>query len=143
VAAKAALLLQQTNPGIQIAGTFSPPFRPLTTEEKDEIVLRINAARPDVVWVCLGCPKQEAWIDEFREKLDVPVLLAVGLAVDILAGTKTRAPKALRVLGLEWLYRLCQEPRRLWRRYLVYNSIFLYRLLSEELQLAGRSNTKV
>jgi N-acetylglucosaminyldiphosphoundecaprenol N-acetyl-beta-D-mannosaminyltransferase len=134
VAAKAAAILQQRHPGVEIAGVCSPPFRALSAEEKLEIVRTINAARPDVVWVCLGCPKQEAWIDEFRSQLDVPVLLAVGLAVDILAGSKGRAPFLMRVLGLEWFFRLCQEPRRLWRRYLVYNSIFLYRLLHEVFQ---------
>jgi N-acetylglucosaminyldiphosphoundecaprenol N-acetyl-beta-D-mannosaminyltransferase len=139
VAEKAAIMLQRKSPGAQIAGVYSPPFRPLTAEEKEEIVRTINASRPDVLWVCLGCPKQEIWIDEFKDRLDVPVLLAVGLAVDILAGTKGRAPFVMRTLGLEWLYRLCQEPRRLWRRYLVYNSIFLYRLLTEWLQPAGRS----
>ncbi len=142
VAAKAAAILQQTIPGVQIAGVYSPPFRALSTDEKDEIVHTINESHPDVLWVCLGCPKQEAWIDEFRGRLDVPVLLAVGLAVDIVAGTRDRAPSIFRNLGLEWFYRLCREPRRLWRRYLVYNSIFVYRLLAEKLQPAGRSGTK-
>jgi N-acetylglucosaminyldiphosphoundecaprenol N-acetyl-beta-D-mannosaminyltransferase len=131
VVERAAAELQRRFPGARIAGTCSPPFRALSAEEKDNIVRGINAARPDVVWVCLGCPKQELWIDEVRDQLNVPVLLAVGLAVDILAGAKGRAPAALRVLGLEWFYRLCQEPRRLWRRYLVCNCIFLYRLLAE------------
>lgn len=142
VAARAAVMLQQRVPGIQIAGVYSPPFRPLTGGEKEEMIRTINESRPDVLWVCLGCPKQEAWIDEFRSRLDVPVLLAVGLAIDILAGTRDRAPSLLRYLGLEWFYRLCQEPRRLWRRYLVYNSIFVYHLLTEKLQPAGRSGTK-
>jgi N-acetylglucosaminyldiphosphoundecaprenol N-acetyl-beta-D-mannosaminyltransferase len=142
VAAKAAALLQHKYPGVQIAGVYSPPFRALSAEEKEEVVRTINDARPDVLWVCLGCPKQEAWIDEFKAKLDVPVLLAVGLAIDILAGTRDRAPSILRAVGLEWFYRLCQEPRRLWRRYLIYNSIFVYRLLAEKLQPAGRSGTK-
>ncbi|MGA7342877.1 MAG: WecB/TagA/CpsF family glycosyltransferase [Terracidiphilus sp.] len=141
IAATAASRLKRKCPGVQIAGVYSPPFRPLNPAEKDEIVRAINAARPDVLWVCLGCPKQEAWIDEFKDKLDVPVLLAVGLALDILAGAKGRAPSFMRNFGLEWLYRLFQEPRRLWRRYLVYNSIFLYRLLTEKLQPAGRSDS--
>jgi N-acetylglucosaminyldiphosphoundecaprenol N-acetyl-beta-D-mannosaminyltransferase len=139
VAAKAADELKRTHPDIQIAGSYSPPFRALTAEEKDEIVRAINAAKPDVVWVCLGCPKQESWIEEVREKLDVPVLLAVGLAVDILAGSKNRAPLRLRSLGLEWFYRLCQEPRRLWRRYLIYNSIFVYHVLAEMLSAPRRA----
>jgi N-acetylglucosaminyldiphosphoundecaprenol N-acetyl-beta-D-mannosaminyltransferase len=134
IAEKAAAELQRMHPGVEIAGAFSPPFRALTADEKDQIACTINAARPDVVWVSLGCPKQELWIDEFRSRLDAPVLLAVGLAVDIAAGAKGRAPAPLRTLGLEWLFRLCQEPRRLWRRYLVYNSIFLYHLLAEMLE---------
>lgn len=142
VAAKATAMLQQKIPGIQIAGVYSPPFRPLTADEKEEVIRTINDSKPDVLWVCLGCPKQEAWIDEFKGRLDVPVLLAVGLAIDILAGTRERAPSILRNLGLEWLYRFCQEPRRLWRRYLIYNGIFVYRLLAEKLQPAGRSGTK-
>ena len=142
VAARAAAALERRFPGVQIAGVCSPPFRPLTGYEKEEVVRTINAARPDLLWVCLGCPKQEFWIDEFRERLDVPVLLAVGLAVDILAGAKARAPSLMRTLGLEWLYRLCQEPRRLWRRYLVGNSIFLYRLLTESWQPAAHSDGK-
>jgi N-acetylglucosaminyldiphosphoundecaprenol N-acetyl-beta-D-mannosaminyltransferase len=142
VAAKAAAILKKRNPGLQIAGIYSPPFRSLTVEEKDQVVVAINASRPDVLWVCLGCPKQEMWIDEFRHKLDVPVLLAVGQALDILAGVKDRAPSILRNMGLEWLYRLCQEPRRLWRRYLVYNSIFLYRLVAERLQPLGRPDSR-
>jgi N-acetylglucosaminyldiphosphoundecaprenol N-acetyl-beta-D-mannosaminyltransferase len=139
VAGKAADELKRAHPAIEIAGVISPPFRALTPEEKDEIVRAINAAKPDVVWVCLGCPKQETWIEEFRGKLDVPVLLAVGLAVDILAGAKDRAPARLRTMGLEWFYRLCQEPRRLWRRYLIDNSIFLYYMLAEMLSTPHRA----
>jgi N-acetylglucosaminyldiphosphoundecaprenol N-acetyl-beta-D-mannosaminyltransferase len=142
VAVKAAAMLQKKIPGLEIAGVYSPPFRPLTAEEKEEIVQTINGSRPDVVWVCLGCPKQEAWIDEFKGRLDVPVLLAVGLAIDILAGTRARAPQFMRDLGLEWFYRLCREPRRLWRRYVIYNGIFVYRVLAEELHLSARSGSK-
>lgn len=142
VAAKAATMLQKRIPGLQIAGVYSPPFRPLTLEEMEQIIETINESRPDVLWVSLGCPKQEAWIDEFKGRLDVPVLLAVGLAIDILAGTKDRAPEIMRTLGLEWFYRFCREPRRLWRRYLIYNGIFVYRLLAETLLPAGRSGTK-
>lgn len=142
VAERAAVRLKEKFPGIEIAGVYSPPFRPLSVQEKEEIVQTINESKPDVLWVCLGCPKQEAWIDEFKGRLDVPVLLAVGLAIDILAGTRYRAPEIMRNLGLEWFYRLCQEPRRLWRRYLIYNGIFVYHLVAEKLLPAGRSGTK-
>ncbi|MGH9600165.1 MAG: WecB/TagA/CpsF family glycosyltransferase [Terracidiphilus sp.] len=131
VAAKAAANLQKKFPGMQIAGVYSPPFRKLSAEEEEEVVQMINAARPHVLWVSLGCPKQELWVDRFRYRVDVPVLLAVGLAVDIAAGAKKRAPYFMRISGLEWLYRLCQEPRRLWRRYVIYNSIFVYHVLRE------------
>lgn len=143
VAAKAAEELQRKNPGMRIAGYYSPPFRPLTQDEDEEVVRFINAAKPDVVWVGLGCPKQEIWIGEHRNRLKVPVLLAVGLAIDILAGTKRRAPRLLRTFGLEWLYRLHQEPQRLWRRYIVSNSIFLFKLLLETLQPPKRTETEV
>jgi N-acetylglucosaminyldiphosphoundecaprenol N-acetyl-beta-D-mannosaminyltransferase len=133
VAAKAVEELQRVIPDLQVAGFYSPPFRPLTAEEDQQIVDSINASNCDLVWVCLGCPKQEIWITTHRYRLNVPVLLAVGLALDVAAGTKSRAPLLMRNAGLEWLFRLCQEPRRLWKRYLIYNSIFLYRLLADSL----------
>jgi N-acetylglucosaminyldiphosphoundecaprenol N-acetyl-beta-D-mannosaminyltransferase len=146
VAEKAAEKLQRRYPGMCIAGVYSPPFRALTTDEDAEVVRSINAAQPDVVWVCLGCPTQEIWIHEHRDKLNVPVLLAVGQALDIVAGTKSRAPRIMRIAGLEWAFRLYQEPRRLWKRYMVGNSIFLIRLLLETRletrQPSRRSETK-
>ena len=131
VAARAADALREKIPLLQVAGVYTPPYRPLTPEEDAEVVRMINSAKPDVVWVCLGCPKQEIWISDHRDKLDAPVLLAVGQAVDIAAGTKKRAPRVFCAAGLEWFYRLCQEPGRLWKRYLIYNSIFIYHLLTE------------
>jgi len=142
VAAKAAESLREQYAGVKIAGVYSPPFRCLTAVEKEKVVTAINAARPDVLWVCLGCPKQELWIEEFRDQLNVPVLLAVGLAVDIAAGTRSRAPVAMRHLGLEWLYRLCQEPRRLWRRYVIYGAIFAYRVVAHRLAMVGHSDAE-
>lgn len=116
-------------PRLKVAGYCSPPFRALTPDEDAAIVEEINRTNADVVWVCLGCPKQEIWIHEHRDRLQASVLLAVGLAFDILAGTKSRAPAALRRVGLEWLYRLAQEPVRLTSRYVQSNSAFLYALL--------------
>ena len=118
--------LQRSCPGIQIAGFDSPPFRPLTREEDEEAIRRINDARPDVLWVGLGCPKQERWIHDHRERLAVPAIIAIGQAFDLLSGKKRRAPAWMSENGLEWLFRLLQDPRRLWRRYLVYNTKFLY-----------------
>ncbi len=113
-------------PQMVVAGTHSPPFRPLTPQEDEGVVEAINRAHPDVLWVGLGTPKQEIWIDAHRNRLRVPVIVAVGAAFDINAGTKRQAPCWMREHGLEWSFRLVQEPRRLWRRYLVYGTKFVF-----------------
>lgn len=115
-------------PDIKIAGLYSPPFRPLTVAEEAAVVKMINDAAPDLVWVGLGCPKQEKWMQEFRNHLKTAVLLGVGQAFDIHAGTLRQAPRWAREHGFEWLFRLCLEPRRLWRRYLIYNTGFVFAL---------------
>lgn len=112
--------LRERFPALLVAGTCSPPFRPLTPEESEQTCAEINAARPDLVWVGLSTPKQERWMAEHRDRLDAPVLLGVGAAFDIHAGLLPQAPPWMQRSGLEWLYRLSREPRRLWRRYL-YN----------------------
>lgn len=112
--------------GIQIAGTYSPPFRPLTREEDQEIVAMIEAARPDVLWIGLSTPKQERWMFEHRDKLMVPAVLGVGAAFDLNTGRLNQAPRWMRENGLEWFFRLWTEPRRLWRRYLVNGSVFAW-----------------
>ena len=109
---------------VRTVGTYTPPFRPLTGEEEAEVRGRIRAAAPDVVWVGLSTPKQERWMFDHRERLGVPVLAGVGAAFDFLAGTARQAPPWMRENGLEWLFRLVNEPRRLWRRYLVLGSSF-------------------
>jgi N-acetylglucosaminyldiphosphoundecaprenol N-acetyl-beta-D-mannosaminyltransferase len=124
-----AASLQSQFPGAAIAGFYSPPYRPLTSEEDDAIVKRINSAAPDVLWVGLGCPKQERWMEEHREKIRVPVMLGVGQAFAIHAGFLPQAPRWIRDSGLEWLFRLFREPRRLWRRYLFYNTRFVLALI--------------
>jgi N-acetylglucosaminyldiphosphoundecaprenol N-acetyl-beta-D-mannosaminyltransferase len=121
-ALRARLLL--AFPRLQIAGAYSPPFRPLTTAEDEEIVMRINASGAQVVFVSLGCPKQELWMAEHRGRVDA-VMVGVGAAFDYHAGTLKRAPLWMQQRGLEWLYRLCAEPRRLWKRYFVTNSLFV------------------
>ena len=118
--------LSKRIPGMNVAGTYAPPFRPLTPEEDAAVVERINAARPDLVWVGLSTPRQERWMAAHRSVLDAPVLLGVGAAFDFHAGAKRQAPKWMQRSGLEWLFRLLSEPRRLWRRYLVGNSTFLW-----------------
>lgn len=118
VAEDLAAILSETYPGLAVAGTLSPPFRPLTAEEDAAIVAQINAARPDIVWVGLSTPKQERWMAGHAGRLDAPVMIGVGAAFDFLAGKKAQAPLWMQRNGLEWLFRLCQEPRRLSRRYL-------------------------
>jgi len=113
-------------PGIKIAGAYSPPFRSLTEEEDNRIIEMINKAAPSVLWVGIGCPKQELWMHSHREKLNIPVMLGVGAAFDFIAGAKPQAPRWMRDNGFEWLFRLMTEPNRLWRRYLVNGSLFIY-----------------
>jgi N-acetylglucosaminyldiphosphoundecaprenol N-acetyl-beta-D-mannosaminyltransferase len=106
--------LIRSYPGLQVVGTLTPPFRPLSPEEDDAVIAQINAAKPDIVWVGLSTPKQEFWMAAHVGRLDAPVLIGVGAAFD--AGIK-RAPRWMRRSRLAWLFRLLQEPRRLWRRY--------------------------
>jgi N-acetylglucosaminyldiphosphoundecaprenol N-acetyl-beta-D-mannosaminyltransferase len=123
-----SLNIRQDNPGIQIVGGYSPPFRQLTEREEDELVARINRDRPDVLWVGIGVPKQEKWMARMRDRLDVPVMAAVGAAFDFHAGRISQAPPWMQERGLEWTYRIAQEPRRLLPRYLYYNPAFLMQL---------------
>lgn len=122
-------------PGLRIAGAISPPFRPLSDAEDREIVDAINASGAGTVWVGLGCPKQELWMAAHRGRVHA-VMLGVGAAFDFHAGTVPRAPLWMRRRGLEWLHRLLSEPRRLWRRYLVTNTLFIVGALRQ--LVAGR-----
>jgi len=118
-------------PGHRVAGAFSPPFRGLSPEEDREAVDRINAARPDVLWVGLGLPKQERWYFARREQLNVPVVVNVGAAFRFVSGRVRRAPSLIGNAGLEWAWRFACEPRKLWRRDLVEAPQFLYHALKE------------
>jgi N-acetylglucosaminyldiphosphoundecaprenol N-acetyl-beta-D-mannosaminyltransferase len=120
-----ALNLRKRHPGINIVGGYSPPFRPMTAEEEDALVEQINEARPDVLWIGIGVPKQEKWMARMRERLDVPVMCAVGAAFDFHAGRISQAPSWMQERGLEWIYRIAQEPRRLLPRYLYFNPRFV------------------
>ncbi|HJU82408.1 MAG TPA: WecB/TagA/CpsF family glycosyltransferase [Acidimicrobiia bacterium] len=124
-------------PGLQIVGTHSPPFGDLTPSEDREITLRINGADPDIVWVGLSTPKQERWMADHRASLNARVLVGVGAAFDINSGSIRQAPRIVQRSGLEWLYRLGQEPGRLWRRYLRNNPIFLWKVLSRPPRLVA------
>lgn len=125
VAQRLADQLRERFAGLQVAGVYAPPFRPLTAEEDERIVQRINDTNPDIVWVGLGTPKQEVWMAAHVGRLAAPVLIGVGAAFDFNAGLKQQAPAWMQRSGLEWLFRLVTEPRRLWRRYLINNPSFV------------------
>jgi N-acetylglucosaminyldiphosphoundecaprenol N-acetyl-beta-D-mannosaminyltransferase len=117
VTSQAVLSLRKKYPGLTVAGHYSPPFRPLLEMDNDEIARRIRAAKPDLLFVSFGCPKAEKWIAMHYRSLDVPVIIGVGATIDFLAGKVKRAPSWMQRAGLEWVFRLSQEPRRLLRRY--------------------------
>ena len=118
-------------PNLKIAGTFSPPFRQLTLEEDVESVRLINQSGADVVWVGLGLPKQERWMFDHRDKLEASVLVGVGAAFKFLSGQVRRAPAWAGDRGIEWAWRLAQEPRRMWRRVLIDGPLFVSRVALE------------
>ena len=129
-----AARLRERIPSLQVAGCYSPPFRALTAEEDDALAQRNNESAADVVWVGLSTPKQERWMHAHVARLTAPALVGVGAAFDFHAGMKRQAPRWMQRSGLEWLFRLLTEPRRLWRRYLRNNPEFVVRLL---VQAAG------
>jgi N-acetylglucosaminyldiphosphoundecaprenol N-acetyl-beta-D-mannosaminyltransferase len=135
LASSLAHKLQTRFPGLKVAGTCSPPFRPLTAAEDAGIVEQINQASPDIVWVGLGTPKQDLWMAAHREQLSAPVLIGVGAAFDFHTGRIRQAPRWMQQAGLEWFFRLSQEPRRLWYRYLVYNPLFILLVVGQLLKL--------
>jgi N-acetylglucosaminyldiphosphoundecaprenol N-acetyl-beta-D-mannosaminyltransferase len=119
VAAETADRLTAQYPTLVVAGTYEPPRASIEAMNNDEILARIDEARPDVLLVALGHPKQERWIDMHRDRLPVSVAIGVGCVFDLIAGRTKRAPRWMQVAGLEWFYRLVQEPRRLFGRYVV------------------------
>lgn len=118
---------------IKISGMYSPPYRELTEEEIQNDINRINCSKSDIIWVGLGAPKQEIWMSKAVKRLDRGVLLGVGAAFDFFAKSKKRAPLWMQKKGLEWLFRLFSEPRRLWKRYLTTNTLFIYYLIKYKL----------
>jgi N-acetylglucosaminyldiphosphoundecaprenol N-acetyl-beta-D-mannosaminyltransferase len=126
------------HPDLKIAYSFSPPFRPLTEAEDARITAEINRAAPDILFMGLGCPKQENWMAAHKEKLKA-VMLGVGASFDFYAGNVKESPEWLGKLGLEWLFRFTQEPKRLWKRYLILNPRFVWLAL---LQLLGLKRFK-
>ncbi|TDE08412.1 WecB/TagA/CpsF family glycosyltransferase [Dyadobacter psychrotolerans] len=114
-------------PLLKIAGMYSPPFRPLTENETNTVLNQINESNAKFVFVALGCPKQENWMASMRGRINAS-MIGIGGALPVMIGTQKRAPKWMQDTGLEWLYRLMQEPRRLFKRYAVTNSVFLFLL---------------
>jgi N-acetylglucosaminyldiphosphoundecaprenol N-acetyl-beta-D-mannosaminyltransferase len=115
-------------PGLQVVGTYTPPFRKLTEQEDADVCQMINDSGADMVWVGLSTPKQEYWMSQHVGRLKAPVMVGVGAAFDFHAGLKRQAPRWVQSSGLEWFFRLCTEPRRLWKRYLTNNPAFLWHL---------------
>lgn len=126
--------LEARFPGIRVVGTYTPPFRPLTAGEEAALVERVAALRPDFFWVGLSTPKQERFMAAYLPRLETKVMLGVGAAFDFHAGRVDQAPRWIQRSGFEWLYRLAKEPRRLWKRYLRNNPLFLWKIAG---QLSG------
>jgi N-acetylglucosaminyldiphosphoundecaprenol N-acetyl-beta-D-mannosaminyltransferase len=126
--------LKNKFPKLDIAGAYAPPMRSVGEREDSSILANINQAKPDVLWVGLGSPKQDYWMHNHRNQLNVPVMIGVGAAFDYFAGTKPQAPRWMRQAGLEWFFRLCCEPRRLWCRYLIGNTRFVVLLLKNSIK---------
>ena len=118
--------LEKNYPGIQIVGMYSPPFRPLTEDEDQAICNEINEKHPDFLWVGIGAPKQELWMQAHQEKIHNTVMFGVGAGFNFFAGTLDKAPEWMEKASLEWLFRLCKEPKRLWRRYILGGFKYLY-----------------
>ncbi|WP_258043157.1 WecB/TagA/CpsF family glycosyltransferase [Sphingomonas sp. NBWT7] len=133
VADRMAAALQARFPGLQVAGTYTPPFRALTLEEDAEVTAKIVATRPHIVWVGLSTPTQEFWMRDHVDRIPGATLIGVGAAFDFHTGDVQRAPRWMQRIGLEWLHRLASEPRRLWRRYLVLAPKFVTKVAREKL----------
>ena len=129
VADRLVEILTERFPGLQVAGTFVPPFRDLTPAEDSHVADLINNANVDLLWVGLSTPKQERWMASHRQLLNAKVMFGVGAAFDINSGSVKQAPRLIQRSGLEWMYRFAQEPTRLWRRYLRNNPEFVLRVL--------------
>ncbi|MCI0744936.1 MAG: WecB/TagA/CpsF family glycosyltransferase [Verrucomicrobia subdivision 3 bacterium] len=135
VAAKLSETLRVRFPGLAVAGCYEPPFRPLTSSEEAELAQRVSAHRPDIFWVGLSTPKQDLFMAEYLPKLDTTVMIGVGAAFDFHTHRIKQAPRWMQQSGLEWFFRLCQEPRRLWWRYLKHNPRFVFQISLQALRL--------
>lgn len=140
VCARITEVLSERFPAAKVVGIESPPFRPLDQDEQAALVARIHAALADIVWVGLGTPRQDQFVADYRDRLDA-TLVAIGAGFDFLAGTKRVAPEWMQRVGLEWAFRLASEPRRLWKRYLMGNTLFLYGVLRDR-QRSGKKTER-
>jgi len=131
VAADLKTALEKRYPGLQIVGTFTPPFRSLTQEEENNLLIDVQNARPDILWVGLSTPKQECFMAQYVNRLRVPLLIGVGAAFDFHTGRLHESPGWIKRAGLQWLHRLMQDPRRLWKRYLFNNAKFIWRIATQ------------
>ncbi len=128
--------VKENYPNAVISGSFSPPYKKeFSIEESDNYIQMMNESGADIFWIGLGAPKQEIWMYENYKKLNKGIMIGVGAGFDYLAGNTQHAPKWMKDFALEWLYRLMQEPKRLWKRYLVTNTLFLWYVLLEFLHL--------
>lgn len=123
--------LERRFPGIRIVGIYTPSFRPLNNNEERKLRKQMAQLKPDLFWVGLSTPKQERFMAEYIQKLDTKIMLGVGAAFDIHAGRTRDAPDWIKKIGMQWLHRLYQEPRRLWRRYLYNNPVFVYKYIKQ------------
>lgn len=140
VAKRASELLTRRHPTLKVVGTYAPPLGfEHDVIENTRVIERVRGASPDVLFVALGAPKEQLWLRQYQIALGVPVSMGIGSSLDYLAGRLMRAPVWMQRAGLEWLYRLAQEPRRLWRRYLIDDPPFAYYLLREMIQRRPRT----
>jgi N-acetylglucosaminyldiphosphoundecaprenol N-acetyl-beta-D-mannosaminyltransferase len=135
VAERLKLNLEQRFPGLRVVGTYTPPFRPLNPAEQTELQELVARLKPDIFWVGLSTPKQERFMAEYLPQLATKVMIGVGAAFDVHTGGIKDAPDWVKRAGLQWFHRLCQEPRRLWKRYLYNNPRFVVRIASQLLGL--------
>ncbi|WNZ24386.1 WecB/TagA/CpsF family glycosyltransferase [Leptolyngbya sp. NK1-12] len=135
--------LQSKFPGLQIVGTYSPPFRPLTLQEDALVCEQIRQANPDFIIVGLGSPKQDQWIQDHLSKIPGTIMIASGAAFDFFSNRIPQAPYWIQRSGFEWLFRLTQDPKRLWKRYTVYNFVFIWNFLLQLLRLKRFDSIRV